>query len=175
MMAFVASAFCLLSSYFLFLSWKTHKFITAISGWVSLLISLYFWHLALGSEFGLLFCLGMLSVFVWLWVFSQYKWQRHTVLNKQTKPLKWNSQSILRNTALVLHHYILLMVISSLLTITVIHLLPLERTTQIAAGIITIPIVWAVLSFWQLVTMKPWQTFIFSVLGGTASALYLFV
>ncbi|MBO1254408.1 hypothetical protein J3L16_01770 [Alteromonas sp. 5E99-2] len=147
----------------------------ATLGWVCLLASFYFWHVALGSEFGVLFGLGTLSVFVWIWIVSQYKWQKNSTLNKQSKPLAWNNQSVLRNTAWVLHHFIILMVISSLFTIAFINLLPIERTTQVAAGIISIPIVWAILSLWQLVTVKPWQTFIITLLGGTASALYLFV
>jgi hypothetical protein len=176
MILLLAIALGLLGCYVLYMSWKQHSTRYALAGWGCLLATLPLLIVALGSEYGVVFALGLPALYVWLGILSEQKIQmpsKHIV--KADKPIQFNANKLAKNSGYILYHLVLLMVVSSLLVIASLDILPLERPTQLVTGVIILPLVWSGLSFWHLSCEKKRNPLIFSVFVSLASSLYLFV
>ncbi|WP_166425585.1 hypothetical protein [Paraglaciecola sp. 20A4] len=176
MILLFAIALGLIGSYLLYLSWKQHRAILATFGWGSLLATVPLFVMALGEEFGTVFALSLPAVYVWMGIIQEKKTQlpsKH--IERVIAQPQFNAKKLMRNSSYVLYHLVLLMIVSSLLAIALLDLLPLERLTELATGIIILPLIWSGLSFWHLAATNKRNPLLFSALVSVASSLYLFV
>jgi len=168
-----------LSSFLLYKGWKSHHRRTIFLGWVGLLLTLPLWKILVGAEFSIIFTLCVPAIAVWIWILKAQKKTTAFSSSKQIiKPhsqLQWHTPSVLKHSAVIVYHFILLLLMSSVITIALVDLFPILRSSQIAIAIIVIPIIWAILSFYHLVSIKKWQSVVVSLLITSISALYLFV
>lgn len=155
--------------------WKTHSRPYAFSGWVITFMSLPLWIAAEGPEFGLIYGLCMPALFIWLGVLKEQKRQKETPdIVKHATKWSWNRRKVMANTANVLFLLPGLMIISSLLTITGVYFLPITEPSQMATGIIMLPMLWGILSYWYLATPNKRIPLSFCLLSATLCAFYLF-
>ncbi|WP_041713154.1 hypothetical protein [Paraglaciecola sp. T6c] len=176
MILLLAIALGLLGCYVLYMSWKQHSTRYALAGWGCLLATLPLLIVALGTEYGVVFALGLPALYVWLGILREQKTQmpsKHIV--KADKSIQFNANKLAKNSGYILYHLVLLMVVSSLLVIASLDILPLERPTQLVTGVIILPLVWSGLSFWHLSCENKRNPLIFSIFVSLASSLYLFV
>lgn len=166
----------MIGSILLHISWKRHSTIFAVFGWVCLLVTLPLWFIDTGWEYGSVFALFLPAIYVWFSILRERKTQKESRnIEKLHTPIHWNNRKVINNTWLIVYHLILLMLVSSLLTIVLVDFLPLDRPTQLAIGIITLPLIWAGLSFWHLVAIHKRLALIFSLLSSITTSIYLFV
>lgn len=175
MILVLAVLFGVMGSYLLYISWKGHSHVLAVCGWSCMLATLPLWVMNSGAEYGTVFALSVPAIFVWLGIFSEQKTQsipKH--IEKSEMPIRWQGKSVAIHSWYVVYHLIVLMLVSSLMVIAFANVLPLDRPTQLAVGIILLPLVWAILSFWHLVSEQKRMPLLFSVLGTLLAGLYLF-
>ena len=160
-------------SFGLYKGWKTQRWVYSVIGWLVIAFTFLLWNSVQGVEFGSIFAISLPALLVWLWIALERKYQAVKVIQKPHQALPWHTKSVLSHTALVLYHLIFLMILSSVMCIALIDFLPVLRVTQIAIGIICLPIIWSLLSFWHLMSNKKLLTIILNLmlLGGCAAYL----
>ena len=171
----LASLVGIVGSYLVYSGWKTHSTRLAASGWVSLLATLPLWIAAQGIEYGVIYALSLPAFFVWLGIYQEQKWQGQTkTIQKDKTDWRWNGRKVLNNVGLVLYMFPLLMIICGLISVSLVYLMPISDTNRVAIAIIAFPILWALFTYWYLVSANKQLPFAIQVIGATASGTYLF-
>ncbi|MFT2091971.1 hypothetical protein [Paraglaciecola sp. 2405UD69-4] len=166
----------LVGSYIIYLSWKRHSKGLAISGWCCLFASLPALIVQFGLEYGSVLAVFLPALYVWLGIFQEQKKQIYpNEINKPHQAISFNFKKIVVNSWNIIYQLVLLLFVSGVITICLVDLIPIAKPEQLALGMIAMPIVWAGLSFWHLVSTNKTASLTFSLFSSLAASIYLFV
>lgn len=161
--------------YLVYLSWKNQRPIKAVMGWGCMFSSLPFWSLGQGAEFGTLYALSLPAFFVWISISQERKWLGPVKeLNKNATTWEWNGHKVISNLGLIFYILPVLMLFSSVMTLSFVHILPINEANQMAVAIIALPLLWGALTFWHLVSAKKVVPLLVSIAGASVSVFHLF-
>ncbi|MBF7073595.1 hypothetical protein ISG33_09335 [Glaciecola sp. MH2013] len=157
-------------------AWKTKRLIYTVVASVLLLASIVLWVPAYGLEFALFMGVFSLAILVWLPItLESQKPRAYKAVNKATLAVSINWRGLAVQTSHAFFVLFGLMLCSSLIAIAFVYSLPMAEANQIASGLILAAVLWAVLAFCFVLSIKKLRCFLIIIGVSTISAASLFV
>ena len=132
-----------------------HRALLLWAGWLSLVLSVYFWSLRFGIEFGSVFGLCFISLIAWLVVSMETEQRPRRERQHDRKSPRWPNIAVIgRQSAVFLLVLFVGGIASVLLTMGLSRLLPTDEITRMAFVIIALPVVWGALAYLVTFSMQ---------------------
>ena len=165
----------------LYASWRQYwpRRLALPAGWLLLGLSSIFWLRAAGAEFGTVYALLCTGCCAWLAVALNYetrrRWPRQARPRlQQVLPVLPDSHGLWRHLALFLGVVPLAGYATILLSVTLAHLLPWADADALVAGILLMPVLWGLASFWLCADSQPLRPALTLVACALLCSMYVY-
>lgn len=173
------AAFCDISGIgILYASWRgywSRQFFVPMA-WLLLGLSCVFWIRAVGAEFGIAYTFLTIAICAWFVVGFNFKIRSRQLEKPRVQALNLlpSNQAIVKNLLLFVLVVPLAGTSSIFLSVVLVHMLPLQDVNALVTGIVIMPVIWGLASYWACADTKPLRPGLALVFCGLFCALYIY-
>ncbi len=146
------------------------------AGWLLLAISTVFWGLAAGAEFGIPYALLFVPLLAWIAVLInlEVRFKKHK--EQAAGTIVWpRGHTITQNLLLFLMSVPLAAVAATLVSVTLVRLLPWQELNQFVLAAFLMPVLWGCAAYWVCADSRMLRPALALAAAGGVSALILYV
>ncbi len=146
-----------------------------VIGWGLITASLFLWVPISGREFAVVYAFLILPMVAWVFVVADPKKGNGRTLSRTRKSVaRLRSGVALHQSSLFFAAVPLAAFTSTLVALETATWLPWSEVDQLVTGVLVMPVIWGLLSYWVCATSKPSRPTVAMMAAASFSALFLF-